>query len=114
MHWSFINKEEDIQEFKNGTYFDDAEIERLIVIGESRTQINNFQLSDTTRKSVASQIGLPFELISLADEDIEEFIKYKTGKPLEVPKDAKTDGVRVTSLAKKRTLEKDKSKKNKE
>lgn len=105
LQWSFVNKEEDIQSLKNGSYFDDAEIDELIVIGESRTRIDSYQLSDTTRKLIAKQIGMPFELISLVDENIEEFVKYKTGKEIGIPEAAKIDGVPVTSFQKKMTLE---------
>ena len=108
LQWSFVNKEEDIQKFKNGSYFDDAEIDELIVIGETRTQTSSYQLSDTTRKLNAKQIGVPFELISLVDENIEDFVKYKTGKEIVIPEGAKIDGVPVTSLKKKLSLERTK------
>lgn len=101
LQWSFVNKEEDIQNLRNGSYFDDAEIDELIVIGEPRTQTNGYQLSDTTRKLIAKQIGVPFELISLVDENIEDFVKYKTGKEIGIPEGAKIDGVPVRSYQKK-------------
>lgn len=101
LHWSFVNKEEDIQKFKNGSYFDDAEVDELIVIGEPRTQTSSYQLSDTTRNLIAKQIGVPFELISLVDENIEDFVKYKTGKEIGIPEGAKIDGVPVRSYQKK-------------
>lgn len=101
LQWSFANKEEDIQSLRNGSYFDDAEIEELIVFGEPRTQMNGYQLSDTTRKLIAKQIGVPFELISLVDENIEDFVKYKTGKEIGIPEGAKIDGVPVRSYQKK-------------
>ncbi len=101
LHWSFVNKEEDIQKFKNGSYFDDAEVDELIMIGEPRTQTSSYQLRDTTRKLIAKQIGVPFELISLVDENIEDFVKYKTGKEISIPEGAKIDGVPVRSYQKK-------------
>lgn len=101
LHWSFVNKEEDIQKFRNGSYFDDAEVDELIVIGEPRIQTSSYQLRDTTRKLIAKQIGVPFELISLVDENIEDFVKYKTGKEIGIPEGAKIDGVPVRSYQKK-------------
>lgn len=101
LQWSFVNKEEDIQKFKNGSYFDDAEIDELIVIGEPRTQMNIYQLSDTTRNLIAKNIGVPFELLSLVDENIDDFIKYKTGREIGIPEGAKIDGTPVRSYQKK-------------
>lgn len=95
LQWSFVNKEEDIQNFN------DAEIDELIVFGKPRTQMNGYQLSDSTRKLIAKQIGVPFELISLVDENIEDFVKYKTGKEIGIPEGAKIDGVPVRSYQKK-------------
>ncbi len=86
LQWSFVNKEEDIQKFRNGNYFDDAKVDELIVFGEPRTQMDIYQLNDTTKKWIAKQVGVPFELISLVDENIEDFVKYKTGKEIEIPK----------------------------
>lgn len=79
LHWSFVNKEEDIQNFKNGSYFDDGETDKLIVIGDSENQKDNYQFSDTTMRFVAKKIGIPFELLGLVDENIEDFVKYKMG-----------------------------------
>lgn len=83
LHWSFANKEEEIQSFRNGNYFDDNELDELIVIGEPAPQNENYQLIEETKKEVARKIGLPFELTHLIDED---FVKYKTGKEIELPK----------------------------
>lgn len=77
LQWSFINKEEEIKEFKNGTYFDDAEIDKLIVIGESTEPDERPKTNDNTKNSLASIIGLPLELINLDEEDIEEYVEYK-------------------------------------
>lgn len=76
LQWSFTHKDEDIKEFKEGTMFDDAEIDKLVIIGES-AEINS--LSDKTRSYITSQIGLPVELIYILDENIEEFLRYKQG-----------------------------------
>lgn len=92
LHWSFINKEEEIQKFRNGSYFDDAEIEELIVIGEPRTQNTSDQLSDTTRRFITRRIGVPLELIDLMDKNIEEFVKYKTGEKIPIPEEPRNDG----------------------
>lgn len=85
LQWSFANKKEDIQNLRNGSYFNDVEIDELIVFGEPRTQMNGYQLSDDTRRVIAKQIGVPFELINLVSENIEDFVKYKTGKGSGVP-----------------------------
>lgn len=100
LHWSFVDKEEDIIEFKKG-YINGEKIEELIVMGESKSQMNGYQLNNTTRKSIAKQIGLPFELSSLVAENIEEFSKCKTGKEIGIP-----EGLPVTSFQKKMSLEK--------
>lgn len=83
LHWVFVNKEEEIQNFKNGSYFDDNELDELIVIGEQAPQTENYQLIEETKKEVARKIGLPFELTHLIDDD---FVKYKTRKEIELPK----------------------------
>jgi len=98
MQWSFSRVEEYIQEFRNGTAFDDAEIDELIVFGETKVQNNSHRLNDTTRMLISRQIGLPFEMIYLIDEHIEDFIKYKHGKAMWVPKDKKVNGYPVTTL----------------
>lgn len=83
LHWVFVNKEEEIQNFRNGSYFDDNELDELIIIGDQAPQTENYQLIEKTKKEVARKIGLPFELIHLIDED---FVKYKTGKEIGLPK----------------------------
>ena len=104
LQWAFINKEEEIVKFQNGTYFDDAEIDKLIVIGKNKENIESYSFNDTTRNFISKQVGLPFELIYLIDEDIENFVKHKTGKEITIPQIAKIDCVPVTSL--ERTLKK--------
>ena len=76
LQWSFSQKEEDIKDFKNGTAFDDAELDMLIVFGETKEQ------DDNTREMIASKIGLPSELLYLADINLEDFFKYKYGKTI--------------------------------
>ena len=97
LHWSFVNKEEDIEKFKNGTFFDDGETDELIVIGEEKPSNNSYRLSDTTKRFISKKVGLPFELIHLVDENIEDFVKYKTGKETSVLVVAKIDGLNVIS-----------------
>lgn len=97
LHWSFVNKEEDIEMFKNGTFFDDGETDELIVIGEEKPSNNSYRLSNTTKRFISKEVGLPFELIGLVDENIEDFVKYKTGKEISVPVGSKIDGLNVIS-----------------
>ncbi len=104
MQWSFINKEDEIQKFKEGTYFDDAEIDELFIIGESGQKTSGYQLNDITKKLISKHVGLPFELLSVVDENIEDFVKFKTGKELSIPEGAKIDGVPVTSFEKEMSL----------
>lgn len=85
LHWSFVNKEEDIEKFKEGTYFDDIETDELIIIGEPRQKTEGYQLSNTTRKLISKKVGVPFELLYLVDENVEDFIKHKKGKELSLP-----------------------------
>jgi hypothetical protein len=101
LQWSFINKEEEIAKFQNGTYFDDALIDTLIVLDKKRENVEGYSLSDKTRKIISRQVGLPFELIYLADEDIENFVKHKNGKEMTIPTGAKVDGYPVISFEKK-------------
>ena len=101
LQWSFINKEEEISKFQNGTYFDDAEIDTLIIFGQKKNNVEGFSLSDTTKRIISRRVGLPFELLDLVDEDIENFVKHKTGKEMTIPEGAKIDGYPVTSFEKK-------------
>ncbi len=78
LQWSFINKEEEIEKFKSGKYFDDAEVNKLIIFGEKRNGEEN-NLSDKTKRIISKRMGLPFELIYLVDEN---FIKHKSGEDL--------------------------------
>ena len=101
LQWSFVNKDEEIAKFQNGTYFDDAEIDTLIVFGQKKDNVERYSLSETTKRIISRQVGLPFELLDLADEDIENFVKHKTGKKMTIPEGAKVDGYPVTSFEKK-------------
>ena len=101
LHWSFINKEEEIEKFKNGTYFDDAEIDTLIIFDEKIDNMEDYNLSDTTKEIISRRVGLPFELLDLVDEDLENFVKHKKGREVTIPIGAKIDGYPVTSFEKK-------------
>ena len=101
LQWSFINKNEEIEKFKSGTYFDDAEIDTLIILDEKKDNIEGYSLSEETKKIISRQVGLPFELLYLAGEDIENFVKHKKGKEMTIPAGSKIDGVPITSFAKK-------------
>ena len=82
LQWSFVNKEEDIKKFKSGNYFDDDEIDTLIVFGENREDVEKIGLSDKTISIIARQFGLPFELLHMADNDIEEYMKHKNNEEI--------------------------------
>lgn len=109
LQWSFVNKAEDIAKFKSDTYFDDASIDKLIIIDEKPNESLGYNLKDETKQIISQQVGLPFELLPLIDENIEDYLMYTKGKKIKVPKDAKTDCLPVTSFeekAKTRTLSK--------
>ena len=59
LHWSFDNKTEEIAEFQKNTYFDDAEIDTLIVLNQNK---------ENTEKH--NQFDLPVELLHLIKLDI--------------------------------------------
>lgn len=66
IQWSFIDKEDAIEKFKNNTYFSD-------------TKINNLIVFDPKMEKISKEAGLPFELLYLVDEDIENYVKHKKG-----------------------------------
>lgn len=101
LQWAFINKEEEIAEFESGAYFDDAEIDTLIILGKKKENVEEYSLSDKTKKIISKQVGLPFELLYLVNEDIENFVKHKNGKEVAVPNGAKVYGVPITSFEKR-------------
>ena len=109
LQWSFVNKEEEIAKFKNDTYFDDASIDKLIIIDEKPNESLGYNLKDETKQIISQQVGLPFELLPLIDENIEDYLMYTKGEKLEIPQGAKTDCLPVTFFeekAKTRTLSK--------
>lgn len=100
LQWSFINKDEEVKNFKNGTYFDDAEIDKLILIDEPSPKKGDDRLNENTKELISKQIGLPFELLPLVEENIEDFIKYKTEQELSSSKE-EIEEKSETSSAKK-------------
>jgi len=98
LEWAFIEKQETIDAFKKGTMFDDAEVEDLIIIGEEKENTSSYSLTNRTKELISKTIGLPFELIYLVDENIEDFVLYKKGERMSYPKDAKVDGYPIKTL----------------
>lgn len=106
LQWSFINKEEEIEAFKNGTYFDDGEIDELIIFGEQKVNAIGYQIGETARENNTRIIGLPFDLFPLVEENMEDYVKYKKGKPIGIPEGARMDSTPVALYENKITLEK--------
>lgn len=98
LQWSFVNKEDEIESLKNGTYFDDAETDTLIVLGEKKENSFGSDLNDKTKRIISKQLELPFELISLVDSDIENFIMHKNGKAMTMSSSEMTNECSVTSF----------------
>lgn len=86
LEWDFIEKEETIVSFKNGTRFEDAIVDKLIVIDD---EITAYNLNAKTKEMISKTIGLPFEMLPLIDENIDEFLSYKKGKIMYVPEKEK-------------------------
>lgn len=86
LEWDFIEKEETIVSFKNGTRFEDAIVDKLIVIDD---EITAYNLNTKTKEMISKTIGLPFEMLPLIDENIDEFVSYKKGKIMYVPEKEK-------------------------
>ena len=97
LQWSFVNKEEDIKEFQNGTYFDDAQIDRLIVFVQKKEESEEYKFSEKTKQAISRQAGLPFELLYLVCEDMDNYIKHINGKEITIPNGSKIDGYPVSS-----------------
>lgn len=95
LQWSFVNKEQDINDFKNGNYFDDATIDNLIIIGKENKLGNNRQ--NIADRIFGILIGLPSELVDLVLENSEDFGKYKTVKDINVSDNTFCDGVVAAS-----------------
>ncbi len=85
LHWSFIHQKEEIEDFKSGKYFDDAETDTLIILGEKDTLAIQYGFSQKEKEEVSRKVGLPFELLWFMCEDMETFIKHKTGSGSSFP-----------------------------
>lgn len=73
--WVFVDKEETIEAFKNNTFFDYNDKVKDLIIIEQQDKLNEYK--DLTKKLIPNQLELPFDLLSLVNENIEDFIKYK-------------------------------------
>ena len=98
LEWAFIQKEETIDAFKNGCRFDDAEIDELIIIGDERQKTSAYSLNKKTKEMISKTVGLPFEMLYLVDENVEDFVLYKKGKVMGYPENARVDGYQVATL----------------
>lgn len=67
LQWSFNNKEEDINDFLNNNCFNDANVDKVIIIDNNKNKIIN------------NNTGLPVELSNIIKDNIEDYIKYKKG-----------------------------------
>lgn len=95
--WAFCDKEEVVKSFENGTAFDDDEIDELIIIDSEYSSYNG-RLSEKTRNFFEEHVELPFSMIHLVDEDIEDYVKYKKGKKITCPDGVRVEFVKITSL----------------
>ena len=48
-----------------------------------------------------NSVGLPFLMLNLVDEHIEDYFKYKKGKTITCPDGVRVEFVKITSLDKK-------------
>lgn len=80
LYWSFLNKEEEIQKFKNGKYFDDREIDKLIVIDEMKEKISTTEIQKIIFHihMYGHRVSSFWELGALAaTKEIKNYIKHK-------------------------------------
>ena len=98
LEWDFIQKEETIDAFKNGCRFEDEEIDDLIIISDEREKVSAYSLNKRTKEMISKTIGLPFELLYLVDENIEDFVLYKKGKVMGYPENVRVEGHQVATL----------------
>ena len=77
MHWSFVRKEEDIEKFRNGIYFDDVQVDNLTIIGDGIKDEGLNDYSEEVKKNIAQQFNLPFELLEIIYDNLDDFIKFK-------------------------------------
>lgn len=95
--WAFCDKEEVVKSFENGTAFDDDEIDELIIIDSEYSSYNGY-LSESTRTFFEENVGLPFSMIHLVDEAIEDYVKYKKGKIVVCPNDRRVDFIKFVPI----------------
>lgn len=103
LEWDFIQKEDTIEAFKNGSMID-AEVDELIIIGEDEEKTSCYSLSNRTKELISKTIGLPYEIIYLVDENIEDFVLYKKGEKMSYMEDAKIDGYPIKNTERNKTL----------
>lgn len=83
LNWSYNHLAEDLEDIKSATYFDDAIIDKLIVFNENELDDTKKQMKD----EVFKKIGLPYEMLSLVEENMDDFLASKIGEPIENKKD---------------------------
>lgn len=98
LDWNFIQKEETVEAYKNGTMFDDSSIKDIIIIGEEKDNTSSYSLTNRTKELISKTIGIPYGLIYLVDENIEDYILYKKGERISYPKEAKVDGYPIKTM----------------
>lgn len=103
LEWDFIQKEETIDAFKNGSMID-AEVDELIIIGEEKEKTSSYSLGSRTKELISKTIGIPYEMIYLVDENIEDFVFYKKGERMSYREDAKVDGYPIKNTERNKTL----------
>ena len=96
--WAFIEKEDTVEAFKNGTRFDDAEVDELIIIGAEKEKTGAYSLNKRTKEMISKTVGLPFEMLYLFDEFVEDFVLYKKGKAMGYPENTRVDGYPIATL----------------
>ena len=94
LEWNFIQKEDTIEAYKNGTIFEDEQVKDLIIIGE---QNKTFSLNNRTKELISKNIGLPYEMIYLVDENIDEYVLYKKGE-IDQIEEVKDEGYPIETL----------------
>lgn len=86
LQWSFIDKGQDITEFRNNSYFADADIDKLIIIEKP---------IETIKERLARRLGLPFDLLRLIDLDRDNYFKHKKSFQMTTNKNAKNNSSKI-------------------
>ena len=71
IQWTFKNLELDHERLEYGEYFDDAEVDKLIFMDNTKPIVTD---------ELSAQIGLPVEMYPLVAANLAEFVKYKNGQ----------------------------------